>query len=179
MNPSPAAQTVTLRPAIASDDAFLRRVYASTRERELEMVAWTEDQKAAFLNMQFDAQSLYYREAYADASFNVIELDGIAIGRLYLATWPTEVRVIDIAFLPEHRSRGLGTALMHEIITTAKANGRSVSIHVEIDNPARRLYERLGFIEIHQRGLHTFMEWRPSEQPQSPSPLSSEDLVDY
>ena len=59
---------------------------------------------------------------------------------------------MDIALLPEYRGRGIGTALLEELLVEADATGRRVTIHVERFNPARRLYERLGFVEAGDPG---------------------------
>ena len=148
------------RAAGAADEPFLRRVYASTRERELAIVPWSDEQKDTFVNMQFDAQARYYQEAYSDASYEVIEVDGVPAGRLYLAALPGEMRIVDITLMPEYRGRGIGGTLLRRLFDRARAAGRSVSIHVEFENPARRLYERMGFAPISQRGIYTLMEWR-------------------
>ena len=155
-------QKVVCRPVTAADEPLLRHVYASTREREMALVPWTDEEKAAFVGMQFSAQARYYEQAYAGASFEVIEVDGTPAGRLYLAVGPLEIRIVDITLLPEHRGRGIGGGLLRNILDHACASGRSVSIHVEFENPARRLYERLGFKEIEQHGIYTLMEWRSS-----------------
>lgn len=90
------------------------------------------------------AQDEHYR-AYDDASFSVIEVDGAPAGRLYVARWPAEIRIMEIALLEPFRGRGVGTALLRSLIEEADASARALSIHVEVDNPARSLYERLGF----------------------------------
>ena len=149
---------VTLRPAAPADSDFLRSVYSSTRESELHLVPWTDDQKAAFLEMQFVAQERQYRTQYPDGRFDIVELDGTPAGRFYVATTSDGVRVIDIALLPRYRGLGVGSVLMRDILERARRARQTVSVHVEIDNPARRLYERLGFVAIEQRGLYTFMQ---------------------
>ena len=149
---------ITLRPADADDSRFLLRVYASTREEELRLVDWSDDQKAAFLQMQFEAQDAYYRAQYHPATFDVVDVDGEPAGRLYVARWEEEIRIIDVALLPEHRGRGIGTSLIRALLGEAAAAGKRLSIHVEKDNPARRLYERLGFAEVGDRGLYVLME---------------------
>jgi ribosomal protein S18 acetylase RimI-like enzyme len=84
------------------------------------------------------------------------------IGRLYLHRRPEDLRIMDIALLPEHRGRGIGGLLIGELLDEARAAGHSVSIHVEIYNPAMRLYERLGFKQIDTYGVYHLMEWRPT-----------------
>jgi len=159
--------SVTRRRVSADDERFLRELYASTRERELSIVPWSEEQKAAFLAMQFGAQDSYYRTQYPDAQFDVIEIDRVPVGRLYVFTTVAELRVIDIALLPQYRNRGIGGGLMRTILRTASETGRAVTIHVEVDNPARHFYERLRFVPVEQRGAYLLMRWAPSEDRQS------------
>lgn len=156
------AGEITLRPIGDDDREFLLAVYSSARTEELDQVAWDEREKAAFLRMQFDAQHQYYQEHYAGADFMVIMLGDRRIGRLYLARLDDEIRLIDIAILPEWRNTGLGTALLKLVMSEARDLNRPLRIHVEKFNPALRLYERLGFATIADRGVYWFMEWRPN-----------------
>jgi GNAT superfamily N-acetyltransferase len=151
---------VALRPAVDADQGFLLAVYAGTRADELAMVDWDEARKAAFVRMQFDAQHAYYREQYPDAAFDVILLDGEAAGRLYLNRSADEIRIVDIALLPERRGQGIGTALVARILDEAAREGKAVRIHVERFNPALRWYEKLGFAPVADRGVYLLMEWR-------------------
>jgi ribosomal protein S18 acetylase RimI-like enzyme len=148
---------INLRPIAPGDDGFLCRVYGSTREIELAQVEWDRAQKDAFIRMQFDAQRDYYEENYPGASFDVILVDGEPAGRLYVDRWPEEIRIVDIALLPEHRSRGIGTALLRELLAEAAVAGKPVSIHVERFNPALRLYARLGFSVVEDRGVYLLL----------------------
>jgi len=155
---------ITLRPRRDDDAAFLYRLYASTREDELRMVPWTDEQKEEFLRMQFDAQTAYYDEHYDHSGFHVIERGGRPIGRFYVDRDDVDIRVVDIALLPEERGAGIGSRLMREMIEEAKQTSRSVSIHVERYNPAMRLYERLGFRRRNENGVYWLMEWTAAEQ---------------
>ena len=68
---------------------------------------------------------------------------------------PAEVRRdphVDIALLPRYCNRGIGTRLLRELQSEAAAAGKPLRIHVERVNPALRLYERLGFRQIEDRG---------------------------
>lgn len=158
---TPVQTSVTLRSVRIEDDSFLRELYAGTRERELSVVPWPEEQKAAFLQMQFDAQDSYYRTQYPDAKFDIIEIDGVPAGRLYVCAGDGELRVIDVSLLPRYQNRGIGTSLMRSILRTAAEIGRVVTIHVEVDSAARHLYERLGFAPVEQRGVYLLMRWAP------------------
>jgi ribosomal protein S18 acetylase RimI-like enzyme len=137
-------------------------VYASTRAEELAAVPWDDARKEAFLHAQFEAQDAWWREHYADASFDVVLVDGEAAGRLYVHRGPSEIRIVDIALLPEHRGGGVGTSLLHDLLAEADQAGKSVTIHVERLNPALRLYERLGFSLAEDKGVYLFLERPPS-----------------
>lgn len=154
-------ERVALRPVAPGDEAFLQRAYASTRADELAVVNWNADQKRAFVAMQFAAQHQHYREHYADAAFGIVLVGGEPAGRLYVARWPGEFRIVDLALLPEYRDRGIGGGILRDLQAEAAAAGKPLRIHVEIFNPARRLYERLGFRTIEDKGVYHFMEWRP------------------
>jgi GNAT superfamily N-acetyltransferase len=147
-----------LRPASEHDAELLFRIYASTREEELAPVPWDEPTKEAFLRMQFAAQDRHYREVFPDARYDLIVHGEEAIGRLYVDDGAEAILIVDLALLPEHRGRGIGTALLEQVIGEADAAGKPVRIHVERFNPAQRLYARLGFREVADHGVYLLME---------------------
>jgi ribosomal protein S18 acetylase RimI-like enzyme len=161
MTPLPAAPAISLRPVTAGDAAHLFAVYASTRVEELAQVDWTTAQKEAFLRMQFDAQRIHYEGNYPGAVFQVIVADARPAGRLYVHRRERELRIMDIALLPEFRGRGIGRRLVQEILDEGRRTERRVSIHVESFNPAQRLYARLGFRPVARDGVYQLMEWQP------------------
>jgi ribosomal protein S18 acetylase RimI-like enzyme len=153
---------VTFRPIAPDDMELLLRIYRSTREEELAMVLdWTEEMKAAFVRQQFEAQHAWYQEHYQGAQLEVILVDGAPAGRLYVHRRNREIRLVDITLLPEFRQGGIGTSLLRDLLAEGEAAGKPVTIHVEVFNPAMRLYERLGFRPIEERGPYRLMEWSP------------------
>ena len=155
---------ISLRPIGPEDDSFLAGVYASTRAEELAVTGWSDDEKAVFCRRQFDAQAAHYRENYPGASLQVIENAGVPIGRLYVARGEREIRIMDVALLPEFRGSGIGTKLLRELQEEARSADKSLTIHVERFNPALRLYERVGFRRIEDKGVYLLMEWRAHAQ---------------
>lgn len=149
-----------LRPTTEADLPLLERIYASTRIEELAQTDWSDAQKADFLRFQFHAQHQHYTTHYTDAQFFVIQRDGVPVGRLYLHWRPSELRIVDIALLPEHRGHGTGGALLRALLEAADGHGMSTSIHVEQMNRAMSLYRRLGFRKIGEHGIYHLMEWR-------------------
>lgn len=154
---------IELRPITDSDMSFLTRVYAATRQAEMALTGWPQDQIDEFLEMQAKAQQTYYVENLQPAEFMVVEKDQTPIGRIYIGDWQSEIRIIDIALLPEHQYQGIGTQLIEDVMARARSTQRNVTLHVEQFNPAVRLYRRLGFEIIEERGINFFMEWRPDD----------------
>jgi len=154
--------SITLRPIGPEDLDFLLDVYASTRTDEMRLLDWDKQTKEAFLHLQFEAQHRYYSKNYPGAEFQVILLDGKPVGRLYIHRRETEIRIMDITVLPEHRNKGIGSFLLNQVLTQAANRQMSVTIHVEQFNPARHFYERLGFCLVEERSVYLFMKWTPT-----------------
>jgi ribosomal protein S18 acetylase RimI-like enzyme len=150
---------IALRPLTEDDAPFLRELYGSTRAEEMAMMPWTDAQKQQFIDFQFHAQSLDYASNYNVDDFRIIERDGIAIGRLYLDRTDDDIAIVDIALIPAARGQGIGTGLVEEVMSEARRSGKSVSIYVEHFNPARHLYDRLGFRHIDTNGVYHQMRW--------------------
>lgn len=151
-----AAAGLELRPAREEDAAFIAAVYASTREEELRPVPWTAAQKKAFTDWQSAQQERHYAQHYPGAERLVIA-QGEPIGRIYVDTTRVEVRLMEVTLLPAFRNRGIGSRLMDELLRYADSLGLELSLHVEPFNPARRMYDRLGFATRETRGLYEFM----------------------
>ena len=156
---------LSLRRMLDSDLPFLEELYASTRQEELAQVPWSAEQKRAFLRWQFVNQHQYYQQYYPQCEFLIVErtgADGVErLGRLYVDRWPDQIRLVDISLGPEFRGRGIGRMLMEGILAEGRTRGMRVTIHVEHNNPARGLYDRLGFRHIDTNGVYHLMEWSP------------------
>jgi ribosomal protein S18 acetylase RimI-like enzyme len=155
--------SVTLRDTRPEDQAFLLEVYATTRAAEMALAPWTEEQREAFVGMQFNAQDSYYRAEFPRASYQVILDDGEQVGRMYVLREEEEIRILDITVLPKHRNSGIGTGLLRELLVEGAGTGKPVRIWVEHFNPSQRLFERLGFSRIQEDGFNCLLECRPEK----------------
>ena len=169
MSSDTTPQTPTHRRSETDADTdFLLQLFASTRADEMALLPLAEAQKNAFLEMQFRAQRSHYRTQYPDAEFWVLERAGDRIGRLYVARQASEIHVIDITLLPGARGRGVGTAILRALQAEAASRSVPLRLHVTEVNPARRLYERLGFVTITCAPPYMLLEWSASLGPSRP-----------
>lgn len=162
--PAPAGPieigALRLRPARDGDLAFLRRLYRSFRAEEMALVPWSQIARDAFLDDQFRLQHQHFTTVFPNADFLIVEKAGAPIGRLYLHRDQEGLLVVDIGLLPELRRQGLGRVLLEWVVSQASdAGAPKVWLHVLPQNlPARRLYERLGFVVVGGVNVHMRME---------------------
>ncbi len=174
--------TITLRPTTFSSEDLdlLRQVYGSTRTDELARTQWNAVEKAAFIDQQFTAQHQYYLENYPGAQHFIIQVDGQPAGRLYLHPRADEIRIMDIALLPDFRRQGAGGHVLRGVLEDGRRTGKRVTIHVERFNPALRLYQRMGFRVAEDRGVYLFLDWLPDrEETNMLDRLTAADFAAY
>ncbi|HEV7674454.1 MAG TPA: GNAT family N-acetyltransferase [Candidatus Angelobacter sp.] len=163
MNPAGkmGEEQITLRPATAADDDFILACYASTRAQEMAQVPWNPEQKEAFIRMQYVAQKQHYAAEWPRASHDIIYVDKVPVGRIYLDRREDALHILDITVLPQHRNQGTGSTLLRRLLDEAGRAGKPLTIYVENFNPSLRLFERLGFRKDHEKGFHLLMKWPP------------------
>lgn len=150
--------TISLRPHRPDDQDFLFRLYAGTRLHEIAQFGWPQAQQEAFFRMQFTAQQRWYEMKYARAEHQIIEQQGAPIGRLLVLRQPEEVLLVDISLLPEYRGKGIGGGLIRGLIQHCDQAKLPLRLQVRVNNPALRLYERLGFRKTGEDQMYIQME---------------------
>ena len=155
---------LSLRSATPDDEEFLCELYSSSRREELASWGWDAAQRDAFLTLQFNAQQAHFRSRFPGADHSIIVIDGKAMGRMVVVRMEQEIRLADIALLPECRSAGIGTSLISDLHVEGKATGKPIRLHVSKTNRAQGLYTRLGFAKVGDTGTHFLMEWTDGEK---------------
>jgi GNAT superfamily N-acetyltransferase len=148
-----------VRPAVAADAPFVRALYAICRADEVSAWGWPAAEGRAFLEQQARAREAAYARQYPDAADEIVEVDGTTAGRRLVHTDLALIQLIDLALLPVHRGRGIGTALVQDLVALAKARACPLRLQVARDNPAQRLYARLGLAVVGGDDLRVTMEW--------------------
>jgi ribosomal protein S18 acetylase RimI-like enzyme len=149
---------LVLREATSEDESFLLEVYASTRMEELEGFGWSDEQKQAFIRMQFLARE----RCYPRVDSRIILLNGHPVGRMLVDRSDTSILLRDIALLTEYRNMRIGSRLIKDLMKEAAAAGKPVQLHVLASSPAVRLYERLGFCRSGADAAYLEMNWVPA-----------------
>lgn len=152
---------MSLRAARDEDAAFFRALFETARPDAAILAAWPAAVRQNFLDQQFHFQTTHYARAYPAADRLVVIKDSEPIGRLILDAAPDEWCVVDIALLPEWRGTGIGTLLFRLIQAAATAAGAAcLRLTVDMHNPARSLYGRLGFAAVEEAIPNVAMVWR-------------------
>lgn len=147
---------LSLRPLRADDDAFLFRLYASTRE-ELSALSAEDGPLSSLLRQQFDLREVQYRSRHPTASVDAILREGRAIGRLTLDRSGAEIVLVDIALMPAERGQGWGSRVLASLVEEADRARRAIRLTVALENPASRLYRRAGFVAVDDDGVYAGM----------------------
>jgi ribosomal protein S18 acetylase RimI-like enzyme len=155
-----STQSVSIRPATKDDEAFLLRLFGSTRP-EFSLLNLPESQLNALMSMQFNAQRQQYDDSYPAAENNIVLHDEDRIGRMLVDRGAREFTLIDIALLPEHRNAGVGAKLVQQLLDEAFAARKLVRLHVWKSNPALHLYQRLGFTVVTEQSTYLEMLFQP------------------
>jgi ribosomal protein S18 acetylase RimI-like enzyme len=136
---------LTLRPERSDDLIFRFQLFCDSRTPEWYQVELPPEQFSQVMHQQFQAQTESYARQLPDARFDIIELDGVPIGRIVIDR-NDKIHLSDQAIVPALRNQGLGTAIMRWLIAESVETGRPISLYVASSNdPSMRLYLRMGF----------------------------------
>jgi ribosomal protein S18 acetylase RimI-like enzyme len=139
-----------LRPAKKEDYDFLYNLKA-TCMREYVEATWGWDE--AF-------QQAYFKEHFNPARSQIIVSDGRDVGELALEEKENHLFLAGIYILPAFQRSGMGTEILQNVINGSHKRGRTVRLRVLKVNPARRLYERLGFHIVEEDDNFYIMDTR-------------------
>ena len=151
-------QSLTLRPVTKGDKRFVRDLYCTSRDHEINHVDMPEPQLKVFLRQQFALQQKHFDKTYPKADKQVIIDQGKPIGRLYVEQSADDIHLIDITLLREYRGNGIGRYFVEQLIAKALQKKTKVSLYVQAQNPALKLYQSMGFKPAGGKGDYFYME---------------------
>jgi GNAT superfamily N-acetyltransferase len=91
----------------------------------------------------------------------IIELDDVPIGIQLIERSGTHIQLEQLYIVKAFQRRGFGTELLKRLLVEAKESNLPIRLRVLAVNPAKRLYERLGFVVVKSTPERYFMEWKP------------------
>ncbi len=154
---------IQLRPAIAADETFLKRVHDAARDWDLGQLRHQIDEQLfdTILKQQYNAQHTVYFEQYDVAKYAVIEWCGTGVGRLYCDFRETEIAVLDIALLPEAQGKGIAGIILRALCRTGAMESKRVTLCVHpLNTNAQGFYKTLGFKPVGEdRGMIRLDWW--------------------
>jgi ribosomal protein S18 acetylase RimI-like enzyme len=144
---------VSLRGSRPDDREFFHHARCAAFDRYFDPLRGTpeEDEWRTSSDKDFD-----------ELPIQIIEQSGSPIGYLCVLHEEDHDFVKEIALVPEAQARGLGSEIICAVIRDPLARNVLVRLSVWNDNPARCLYERLGFRVYGVEGSRIKMEWRPT-----------------
>jgi GNAT superfamily N-acetyltransferase len=135
---------------VEADGAFVETLLLADA---LEALADVPDPPRSHLAaMQVSARAAAYRQAWPDAVDWVVEVDGSPAGRLLTAQTAAGVHIVDVRLCARWRGHGVGTVLLAALSAEADKRRWPVSLTVDPASPARRLYDRAGFVRVPATG---------------------------
>ncbi|MCZ8523996.1 MULTISPECIES: GNAT family N-acetyltransferase [Paenibacillus] len=150
-----------MSPVCPEDEPLLYSLYAASRQEELDALGWGPQERVAFLSMQYRLQQQAYRAQYPAAVHLIIAHEEQRMGQMRIDRSDRELRLVDLSLLPQWRGQGMGTGILRELQSEARAEDRSIRLSVLEGNPARRLYEGLGFETDGEPSVYRQMLWKP------------------
>jgi GNAT superfamily N-acetyltransferase len=143
---------LTVRRATAEDAEFAFRVLKETM-REYAIATWGtwwEDESRRETDEQVTA-----------GRTEIIELDKVPIGVQLVDRTGTHIQLVQLYIAKAFQRRGFGTRLLKRLLVEAGESNLPIRLRVLAVNPARGLYERLGFVVVEMKAERYFMEWVP------------------
>jgi ribosomal protein S18 acetylase RimI-like enzyme len=163
---TPHASTVSIRqrPVSAEDETMLLELFAADKRAEFAAFGLPAEQAESLVVLQYRGRAFTYSQRYPEAEDSILlDVDGMPAGRLLVNRAQDCWRIVDIAVLPSHRGKGLATAAIRDCQARGAGCGASLELSVAPANPARMLYERLGFRATSATALAIEMEWKAND----------------
>lgn len=151
-----------LRPERGEDAAFRFALFIASRPPAQSLEGVAPDVADVLYRQQFAGQDVTYRAAYPDGRFDIIDCNGVPVGRIVTVLSAVEVRLVDIALLPIYRGNGIGTQILRALQDQARTARVPLCLSVLPSNiAALRFYVRLGFETVGIAATHLDLRWTP------------------
>jgi GNAT superfamily N-acetyltransferase len=156
------------RPATSADTPFLR---------DLHHRAYHDVVLRQFGHWDLAAQDEWFGRSLIEADFSVIEESAASIGAFGVRVEADHVQLVELQLLPEWQNKGFGARVLSFQQEEALRRELPIRLRVLLQNRARTLYERHGFIVTGQTETHYLMEWLPPDSSAAPDLVAPSSAV--
>ena len=140
------------KPATSSDVSFARHIHHA---------AYLDVVVRQFGQWNAEMQNKFFEEDWASGPSDIIMYNGICCGYSRIDVRADYSVVCELVILPEFQRKGIGTAILRQVISEAEQRGIPVKIGALKENRALELYRRLGFRDVDSSSTHIGLEYRP------------------
>ena len=142
---------VALREACAEDYNFALALYTQT----------IKPYTIAFMPWIDAVESARFKRLWSLADTRIITLDGAEVGWVEATDTGEELVLKQFYIAPARQKRGIGTQVMDLLLKEWQSAGKPIVLNVLKNNPARRLYQRLGFATVGETDMKFLMRREP------------------
>lgn len=143
----------TLRPSYDSDLSWVW---------ELKKLTLRDYVEESYGEWDDEVQYDHFVRHFSPAQIQIVVAQGRDVGFLQTERFKEGIYLANIGLLPSWQRRGIGSALIRDLLAEGGAKNIPVNLQVLLANPARQLYERLGFKVYAETPTHFLMRWKPS-----------------
>jgi len=134
---------IDLQQAKAEHYDFCLHLFLLTmRPYMQELNVWDEQEQRSSFAAQWELEEV-----------RIISADGNDVGWLQASELPAEIRLQKFFILPQYQRSGIGSEVLSKLLATWRPTGKKIVLRVLRNNPALRLYERLGFCVVAEAGI--------------------------
>lgn len=147
---------IQVRAATPGDESFLRELFARTRTFPM-----NGPEFRSLADVQFYARQISYT-ARCNQQPEIIEVNGVSVGSVWVWRSAGEMRIADIAVDPAFQGRGIGREVLTSLIEEAARMRVPLRLTVATGNErASRFYAGLGFVTIGAASTDLELELQP------------------
>lgn len=148
--------SIKLLTAKKDDTSFIKELFFQVKSQEFIRFHWDKTLLESLLEIQYNAQQKSYEQQFPDAETFIVFFEKNRVGKLTLDK-STNYHVVDISIHNDYQNKGIGTQVLNKIIIEAKTYNKAVTLSVTKDNPAHKLYKKLGFIAVKEDDIYLKM----------------------
>ena len=147
------------RTETPEDEPFIRELMLETLSDQLEASSWPASVREPILDAQYRVRRHGFRKSAEGRPGTIVLVNGEPVAWYVAADLDHEIRLVSLVVSSMHRRKGIGSAVLRELVTGSNDARKTLTLSVAMNNQrALDLYTRMGFRQTGHDGVHYFME---------------------